>query len=46
MDLDRAKGYWIGSLSAVIPQSICACITTIFLFPVILKVFNSIDFGV
>lgn len=45
MNPNQTKAYWVGSLSAVIPQSICACITTIFLFPVVLKVFNSIDFG-
>ena len=40
LDWNTTKGYWIMSLTAIIPQEICAVLTMPLLFPIIVKTLN------
>ncbi len=42
-DYSTAKAYFIASLAAVIPQSICAFATVLLLLPVLLKAFKAVN---
>lgn len=44
LDWNTTKAYWIMSLTSVIPQEICAILTMIFLFPIIVKVLGTLNF--
>lgn len=39
------KSYWMMSLTAVIPQEICAILTMIFLFPILVKTFTQLSYS-
>ncbi len=38
--LEMAKAYWVASLTAVIPQTICATVSVSLLFPPLIKIFE------